>query len=403
MDFTGMFRRSLPPSGHPPPPPLDSTMKSPICPDLLTLNVGGSLFQTTFTTVFSMGKETFLAKLLLGEEQKRLFDQHGNIFIDRDPQTFSAVLQFLRCNGTTGFLESESDYVLRLLIDEALFYQYPELARDATMELERREKKKKMISFPQLIEILNMKIRTSQLRRLTGVCFYASDLYGVEFESCNMHCCNFEKSNLSKCRFIRCNLEGTNFSKTILKDALFEKCDLLQTDFSDADVSGVVWKYGKCVRCKLEGMRSTHFVLHGIEMDHMDFRVCNPSTLSSMKFVGYEYEGRESEEVNVLRVLSVEHLTLVGVSFTGCRLLDCAMEKCRFINCCFDDCDMGGTDVSMSHFVDCSLARVKVFEGCDLRGTVFSHTFSDTGSKFKDIKIGEFALSNGTTCETTLP
>jgi hypothetical protein len=158
----------------------------------------------------------------------------GNVFIDRDPRTFPAVIQFLRCNGNTGFLESESDYILRLLIDEALFYQHPELARDATMELERREKKKKMISFPQLIEILNMKLRTPQLRRLAGVCFFAADLYGVEFESCNMHCCNFEKANLSKCRFIECNLDGTNFSNAILKDALFERCDLLQTDFSDA-------------------------------------------------------------------------------------------------------------------------------------------------------------------------
>lgn len=66
--------------------------------ELLTFNVGGRRFATTRSTVFSHGPN-FLAALVKNDDEKKIpcvRDEKGRIFIDRSPDGFAMVLDFLR-------------------------------------------------------------------------------------------------------------------------------------------------------------------------------------------------------------------------------------------------------------------------------------------------------------------
>ena len=93
-------------------------------PPLVRLNVGGHFYTTTRTTLSAMGG--FLAALVGGEFGATLDDQ-GRMFIDRDGQTFGAVLDFLR-TGVLFVDWAHAQAVARLRI-EADFYQLPQIEK----------------------------------------------------------------------------------------------------------------------------------------------------------------------------------------------------------------------------------------------------------------------------------
>ncbi|KAJ3040084.1 hypothetical protein HK097_002651 [Rhizophlyctis rosea] len=87
----------------------------------LTLNVGGTLFTTS--------KDTLTAE---SEYFRALFSENfasplhnGSIFIDRDPETFAHILQYLRTNRFPIFHNSNKGFDLELYANirsDALFY-----------------------------------------------------------------------------------------------------------------------------------------------------------------------------------------------------------------------------------------------------------------------------------------
>ncbi|XP_074567397.1 protein ENDOPLASMIC RETICULUM-ARRESTED PEN3 [Curcuma longa] len=87
--------------------------------DRVKLNVGGKLFETTVLTLQSGGTDSLLAALSLRAASAPR-DDPLPIFIDRDPEIFSALLSLLR----SGCLPSAAlrSFSKQDLIDEALFY-----------------------------------------------------------------------------------------------------------------------------------------------------------------------------------------------------------------------------------------------------------------------------------------
>lgn len=64
--------------------------------DLVRLNVGGKIFCTSSLTLLWPGKDTFFAGLLNGDGLPACLDASGAYFIDRDPEIFATVLEYLR-------------------------------------------------------------------------------------------------------------------------------------------------------------------------------------------------------------------------------------------------------------------------------------------------------------------
>ncbi|KAL2902550.1 hypothetical protein RDABS01_027632 [Bienertia sinuspersici] len=82
--------------------------------NIVTLNVGGELFQTTQQTLTLAGPNSILSNLFSSS------NSNANIpFFDRDPQLFSIILSFLR---TGNLLSKSKEFNLHDLIVESQFY-----------------------------------------------------------------------------------------------------------------------------------------------------------------------------------------------------------------------------------------------------------------------------------------
>jgi hypothetical protein len=90
--------------------------------EIVELNVGGSLYTTTRTTLTSC-PNSMLGRLLDGSLPAAC-DQHGRVFIDRDGLLFRHVLNFLR-DKQLSLPENFADYVQ--LQSEADFYGIEEM------------------------------------------------------------------------------------------------------------------------------------------------------------------------------------------------------------------------------------------------------------------------------------
>ncbi|MCP9259668.1 hypothetical protein DINM_002916 [Dirofilaria immitis] len=93
----------------------------------LVLNIGGRLFKTKMTTLNSIDDSYF--QQLFTTEWDHLLDSDGHLFIDRDGDTFSIILGYLR-HGKSYPLPND-EYKLKLIIYEAQFYKLPELIETA--------------------------------------------------------------------------------------------------------------------------------------------------------------------------------------------------------------------------------------------------------------------------------
>lgn len=61
-----------------------SRQKPPLTQTIITLNVGGTKFQTTKETLARAGKGNFIENIVLGQSAPK--DSEGHIFLDRDPR-----------------------------------------------------------------------------------------------------------------------------------------------------------------------------------------------------------------------------------------------------------------------------------------------------------------------------
>ncbi|PRW20592.1 BTB POZ domain-containing adapter for CUL3-mediated degradation 3 [Chlorella sorokiniana] len=97
--------------------------------ELITLNVGGTLFRTTHATL-TKHPDSMLAAMFRGDMQaSALRDEQGHPFLDRNPTHFALILDYLR-DGRVPPLPS-SLLELQQLKVEAEFFAMAELAEAA--------------------------------------------------------------------------------------------------------------------------------------------------------------------------------------------------------------------------------------------------------------------------------
>lgn len=98
---------------------------------LITLNIGGKIFQTSRDNILK-DKDSLLAIIMLELEQENLNrlnsseDQVIEIFIDRNPDYFNIILDFLREDIFDKSLYSES--LLKIIYDEVRFYEITDIS-----------------------------------------------------------------------------------------------------------------------------------------------------------------------------------------------------------------------------------------------------------------------------------
>jgi len=87
----------------------------------IQLNVGGKNFVTTIETLI---KEKSVLEEMFTGKKKIVFDDHGSVFIDRDPDLFGLILEYLR----TGRISSGGTKKFYLSLKrEAIFFSLESL------------------------------------------------------------------------------------------------------------------------------------------------------------------------------------------------------------------------------------------------------------------------------------
>ncbi len=132
----------------PAPPPPHPTMADSACSPIVHLNVGGVRFTTSRQTLLSTAvagtsvsaanasassgmavNETFFTALLSGRISSQV-DETGAIFIDRDPDLFRIILNYLRARNLS---LSGTGVSVKQLLHEAEYYGIASLARQLTL------------------------------------------------------------------------------------------------------------------------------------------------------------------------------------------------------------------------------------------------------------------------------
>ncbi len=95
---------------------------------ILHLNVGGTRFSTSRQTLLSAGENNFFSAMLSGRIGC-LRDESGAIFIDRDPDLFRPILNYLRTRTLS--LSGVED--TKALLHEAEYYGVASLVKQLTL------------------------------------------------------------------------------------------------------------------------------------------------------------------------------------------------------------------------------------------------------------------------------
>ena len=95
--------------------------------EIVTLNVGGTIFSTTLTTLGQYRGTSMLAAMFDPESgmEAAMRDTNGAFFIDRNPKAFGAILSYLR---TGKLFEAYDGVTMEELLNEAEYFGLAGLA-----------------------------------------------------------------------------------------------------------------------------------------------------------------------------------------------------------------------------------------------------------------------------------
>uniref|UniRef100_A0A673H9Z3 BTB/POZ domain-containing protein KCTD9 n=1 Tax=Sinocyclocheilus rhinocerous TaxID=307959 RepID=A0A673H9Z3_9TELE len=218
--------------------------------DWITLNVGGRRFTTTRSTLVkepeSMLAHMFRDKDVWGNKQ----DEQGAYLIDRSPDYFEPILNYLR----HGQLIISDGINLLGVLEEARFFGIERLAEqlEGVIKNSQPPDDHSPISRKELVRFLLATPTKSELRcqgaNLQGVKMLCTNAEGASLKGCNFEDpaglkANLEGANLKGVDMEGSQMTGINLRVATLKNAKLKNCNLrgatlAGTDLENCDLSG---------------------------------------------------------------------------------------------------------------------------------------------------------------------
>jgi len=195
--------------------------------DIVRINAGGTLVLTSTHTLTRFPDSRLAAMFSGSYELARDSDQC--VFIDRDGESFTALIKWLRSNCNGALL---TDDVQR----EAQYWEVPlELGKSCLAK----------VSQATVLQYLAMAVGTNGRLVLTGC-----DLRGIHFGGVDFK---------SGPNFCGCDLSNANFSSAKLYDANFTGCKLFNTNFEGAsfDLEDTCYGHVQFNQAQLSGIKFT--------------------------------------------------------------------------------------------------------------------------------------------------
>ncbi|XP_054587289.1 BTB/POZ domain-containing protein KCTD9a isoform X2 [Nothobranchius furzeri] len=311
--------------------------------DWLTLNIGGRLFTTTRSTLVSKEPESMLAHMFCekdvwGNKQ----DKHGAYLIDRSPEYFEPILNYLR----HGQLIINEGLNIRGVLEEARFFGIEQLAEQLEVAIKVTRNSSNLdqfeftVIYTFLLSIQNcqppedhspisrkefvrflLATSTKSELRCQGLNFSGTDLSRLD-----LRYINFKMANLSRCNLAHANLCCSNL----------ERADLSGANLDGTNLQGV-----KMLCCNAEGAS-----LKGCNFEDPSGLKAN---LEGANLKGVDMEGSQMTGIN-LRVATLKNAKLKNCNLRGATLAGTDLENCDLSGCDLQEANLRGSNVKGAIF-----------------------------------------------------
>uniref|UniRef100_A0A1A8FDN3 BTB/POZ domain-containing protein KCTD9 n=5 Tax=Nothobranchius TaxID=28779 RepID=A0A1A8FDN3_9TELE len=287
--------------------------------DWLTLNVGGRCFTTTRSTLVSKEPESMLAHMfrekdVWGNKQ----DSQGAYLIDRSPDYFEPILNYLR-HGQ--LIINEGINPLGVL-EEARFFGIEQLAEqlEALIKSSLPADDHSPLTRKEFIRFLLATTTKSELR-CQGLNFTGADLSRLDLRYINFKMANLRGTNLSHANLSGANLERADLSMACLDAANLQGVKMLCTNAEGASLRGCNFEDPAGIKANLEGAN-----LKGVDM-----------------------EGSQMTGIN-LRVATLKNAKLKNCNLRGATLAGTDLENCDLSGCDLQEANLRGSNVKGAIF-----------------------------------------------------
>ncbi|XP_057305648.1 BTB/POZ domain-containing protein KCTD9-like [Hydractinia symbiolongicarpus] len=283
--------------------------------DWITLNVGGKCFTTTRKTLTKY-PETMLCRLFCDTENWRsAVDRHGSYLIDRSPEYFEPILNYLR----HGVLILNDGVNPRGVLEEARFFGLKPVIEEIESNVMRHEKEQSSVSRSEFMRLLMTTSSAADLR-CQGV-----NLSGADLSYLDLRSINFRHANLSNA-----NLQGASMGG----------CELLLADLSGACLDDA----------SLEGVQMKRANLEGASLKNCKFETVSSSAsfganLEGANLKGANLEGSQMSNVNIRLAI------LKGANMQNCVLRDATLAGADLENCNLTGADLQGANLRGANVV----------------------------------------------------
>ncbi|KAE8292616.1 BTB/POZ domain-containing protein KCTD9 [Larimichthys crocea] len=233
--------------------------------DWLTLNIGGRPFTTTRST------------LMFGVTKR---DEHGAYLIDRSPEYFEPILNYLR----HGQLIINEGINVRGVLEEARFFGIEQLAEqlEAAIKNSQPPEDHSPISRKEFVRFLLATPTKSELR-CQGLNFSGADLSRLD-----LRYINFKMANLSRCNLAHANLCCSNLERADLSGANLDGVKMLCSNAEGASLKGCNFEDPSGLKANLEGANLKGVDMEGSQMTGINLRV---ATLKNAKLKNCNLRG----------------------------------------------------------------------------------------------------------------
>ncbi|XP_075986783.1 BTB/POZ domain-containing protein KCTD9 [Anticarsia gemmatalis] len=286
-----------------------TSQESKTVSDWITLNVGGKHFTTSRATLLAKEPLSMLARMFADDNNVYLMnpsvtDSTGAYLIDRSPEYFEPILNYLR----HGNVIIDHNVNPRGVMEEAVFYGIDSMIPQLHQLIEESRSSCGSNHALTRMDVVRSIIMTSTSLELR---FQGVNLSGADLNRLDLRYINFKYACLS-----RCNLSGANLSHCCL-----ERADLSHANLEGAQLLGV-----KALCANMEGAN-----LKGCNMEDP---VGSRAIMEGVNLKGANLEGSNMAGVN-LRVATLKNA----------NLQNCDLRTAVLAGADLECCDLSGSDL----------------------------------------------------------
>ncbi|CAB3227616.1 unnamed protein product [Arctia plantaginis] len=292
--------------------------------DWITLNVGGKHFTTSRATLLGKEPLSMLARMFADDKNVYLMnpsavDSTGAYLIDRSPEYFEPILNYLR----HGNVILDKHMNPRGVLEEAVFYGIDSMIPQLNKLIEESHNSSGSNQALTRMDVVRSIVMTSTSLELR---FQGVNLSGADLNRLDLRYINFKYACLS-----RCNLSGANLSHCCL-----ERADLSHANLEGAQLLGV-----KALCANMEGAN--------LKSCNMEDPVGSRAVMEGVNLKGANLEGSNMSGVN-LRVATLKNANLQNCDLRAAVLAGADLECCDLSGSDLHEANLRGANLKDAAF-----------------------------------------------------